>query len=798
MYPVKISGSSRRAVIVTTCVACLAAANHGVRAEERALRHAREIDEPRPAGPDATKLAPTNHPPLPAQPARFWLVPDKAAGRFGDAAAADDTALSGFARGVRLLLAGHYTAALPLVNAPALSSSPLADYARYYSGFTLLRLERFSEAASVLDALDDRHPIGYLAEAVALRRAELATAKKNPTQALSILDRLSRENPTDMEDVLLRAARAAEAAGSTDRALSLYHRVYFEFPLSPEADLAESEAAHLERSAPLTPERFTLELGRAERLFSARRYPQAREAFARLKSGASGDEKDLVALRIAESDYYLRRYVAARDALRPYLTGAPREAEARYFHLSALRGLRDIDTYVALARGLVKDFPESPWAEETLNSLGSQFLADSRDDEADQVFRDLCERFPRSRYVERAAWKIGWTAYKNGRFAETARVFEDASVALPRADTRPAWLYWAGRAHDRLGHTAEASARYRLEVTDYLNSYYGRLAIQKLEARHEPAVDRLITVESGDTPLAPTDATIRQLIAAHLYDDAVREVQYAQHAWGDAPALQATVAWIRHQQGLQLSARERFDYLRGSMNTMKRAYPQYLAAGGENLPPEVLGVVFPVDYWPLIKQNADAASIDPYLLTALIAQESTFTADIKSGANAWGLMQLLVSTGSRWARTLNIRPFSVAVLKRPETNVRLGTAYFKALLERFGGAHFALASYNAGENRVARWIAERPGFTQDEFIDDIPFPETQNYVKRILGTADDYRRLYGGGLLQPDAGIPRVATAATATATAGRAGAARPPAATPGRARKAPVSPSRRSSPSIL
>ena len=55
----------------------------------------------------------------------------------------------------------------------------------------------------------------------------------------------------------------------------------------------------------------------------------------------------------------------------------------------------------------------------------------------------------------------------------------------------------------------------------------------------------------------------------------------------------------------------------------------------------------------------------------------------------------------------------------------------------------AVASYNAGENRVVRWKSERPTFDEDEFIDDIPFPETQNYVKRILGTAEDYRMLYG-------------------------------------------------------
>ena len=106
-------------------------------------------------------------------------------------------------------------------------------------------------------------------------------------------------------------------------------------------------------------------------------------------------------------------------------------------------------------------------------------------------------------------------------------------------------------------------------------------------------------------------------------------------------------------------------------------------------------------------------------------------------------MQIVPATGKRLARSLGIRKFSTGKLTDPETNVKLGTFYFKGLVNQFGGAHFALASYNAGENRVERWIAERGPLPQDEFIDDIPFPETQLYVKKILGTAEDYRQLYG-------------------------------------------------------
>jgi hypothetical protein len=87
----------------------------------------------------------------------------------------------------------------------------------------------------------------------------------------------------------------------------------------------------------------------------------------------------------------------------------------------------------------------------------------------------------------------------------------------------------------------------------------------------------------------------------------------------------------------------------------------------------------------------------------------------------------------------------------------------------------ALASYNAGETRVRRWIAERPDLSPDEFIDDIPFPETQNYVKKILGAAQNYRRVYGTDVLlpsDPDRAIPSLASRRSATALERSQGAA--------------------------
>src|SRR6185295_13345467 len=167
----------------------------------------------------------------------------------------------------------------------------------------------------------------------------------------------------------------------------------------------------------------------------------------------------------------------------------------------------------------------------------------------------------------------------------------------------------------------------------------------------------------GGTPspaLPPNEGVVRALLALELYDQALDELRYAQRVWSDSSAIQATYGWIYNQRG----------DLRAGINAMKRAYPQYMAAGGEQLPNELLKVLFPVNYWPLIRRYSAAHHLDPYMIAALIAQESTFTADVRSSANAYGLMQLLPSTGRQYARKVGIsKRFSLGLLTTAESNV---------------------------------------------------------------------------------------------------------------------------------
>jgi peptidoglycan lytic transglycosylase len=673
----------------------------------------------------------TVHAALPASASDLWLVPAD-----GDFPARSLTVYRPLVDGVAAFADGKYEVALPLVSRTALRETPLGDYAAYYTAATLARLSRTEDARAGFHALRERKPKGQLAGAAALGEAAAAEVLGDYRAAAAIYRDLVADKLTLSDTVLSSLGRAELAAGNRSAAADAYARVYYEFPLTDSAVVAATALDALR--AQWTADAYPHDLGRAQILFGAGRYKDARAAFAALVDRASGDDREVVALRLAESDYHLGRYAAAQNGLRPWLTRGARQAEARFFYANAFRGLKRPDDYVAATRELVAAFPDSTWAEDALNNLGTHYILIDEDALAAETFRELYERFPAGGRAERAAWKYGWWQYKQGQYADTVRVFESAAVSFPRGDYRPSFLYWAARAHGRLGNASAAEARLRLVYTDYGNSYYGRLAADRLARNKSGALTDAVPAASRTPeppPTLPTEPTIRLLLAAGLYDDALAELRYAQRAFGSSTPLEATIAWVYNQKG----------ELRRGITLMRRAYPQHMTAAGQQVPPEILEVIFPLTYWDQIRKHATARNLDPYLVAALINQESTFDADVRSSANAWGLMQILPSTGRRLARSLGIRRFTTRMLTTAETNIRLGTLYFSNLTEQFGGAHYALASYNAGENRVVRWKAERPGFDEDEFIDDIPFPETQNYVKRILGTAEDYRMLYGEG-----------------------------------------------------
>ncbi len=737
-------------------------------------------------------LVPTAHEPLPATWAELWLVPE--------AGVQPGAAARAVAEAVRRLEAGDAAGAIAVVGRAPAEPGGLTGYAALVAGRAYQRLQRAGDARQRYEAALTVAGDGALKGLSAMALAEVAESSGDTAGALDWYVRAAAAGAAPPDIVQAGILRTALAVGDTARARAAAAALYYDMPASDNAAAAAGAITAWKASASDADasEFAARELKRADLLFEARRYADARTAYDAARARLTGEDALRALVRGAAADFLLNRNRAAADALAPVLDQPPYAAEARYYHLRAVRALGQQDRYVALVREMTDRYPASPWAAEALNHLASTFIVANEDERALEVFARILDQHPSHRHAERAAWKLGWARYRQGRYAEASATFERGAANAPRSDYRPSWLFWSGRARERTGDAAMAIARYRVAVADYQNSYYGRLAQDALTRLHAASAPPAPAGPAAAADGAPASrgvsssqrALVRELLAAGLWDFAAGEVEFALRTSGRSAALEATLAWIHNRRG----------DLRRGIGAMRRAYPQFMAAGGEQLPAALQQVIFPLDYGGLIERYARQRDLDPFLVAALVAQESSFQADARSVANARGLMQIMPATGRRLAQTERIARFTTARLVDPELNVRLGTRYFAGLVGSLGEVHLALASYNAGKSRVDRWLADRPGLSSDEFIDDIPFPETQNYVKRILGTAEDYRRLYGETGLsivtagKPSPPVPPVVSvvrpskgAAAARTPAAKKPAAKKPAAKPRSTTKATV-----------
>jgi len=184
----------------------------------------------------------------------------------------------------------------------------------------------------------------------------------------------------------------------------------------------------------------------------------------------------------------------------------------------------------------------------------------------------------------------------------------------------------------------------------------------------------------------------------------------------------------RYDQAIEYLKHNTFDYFAVELPNLPRAYWEGL---------------FPKPYWYDLKRFSANNGLDPYLVAALIRQESEFNPNAVSRSNAVGLMQLLPKVGREVARQDKLRSFTPSQLFIPAINLQLGTHYFRSRVDKFGAVEYALAAYNAGDDRVEEWQGMAKYRDVAEFVESIPFTETRDYVQAIVRNANMYRLLYG-------------------------------------------------------
>ena len=161
----------------------------------------------------------------------------------------------------------------------------------------------------------------------------------------------------------------------------------------------------------------------------------------------------------------------------------------------------------------------------------------------------------------------------------------------------------------------------------------------------------------------------------------------------------------------------------------------------KNIRNQIMMKIYKLEYSKYVKKYAKEYDVDKYLIFAIIKAESNFDQDAVSHREAKGLMQLMYSTAEEIAKKVNVDLNEENILE-PDVNINLGTKYISMLIQKYGNINLALAAYNAGSGNVDGWIEKGTLKKDGSDIENIPFTETNNYVRKILRDYEIYKKLY--------------------------------------------------------
>jgi soluble lytic murein transglycosylase len=624
-----------------------------------------------------------------------------------------------------------------------MSNSPKERYKR---GYCLINLGRFQEGVSVLDGLENDLPL--ISDYILYNQAIGQKGLRNSQGAEKLLNQIISSYPstgvreralTGLGDIYLETGNYDKAANvfrtlydeETDRedkalflsklgsslqsqrkymeATNVYKSLWVEYPDSIFEDVAYSNAIYIgsTRGIPFTVSESDY-LKRAEILFDSSMWSSSLEDFNKVTKTSDVKTKMGIAM------FHIGRLNEALNLL-----GQIDSPESLYWR-AKIRAKQGRDGEASdLYRTIHLTYPSSPLAPEGLYNAARLYQINDNMDKAINIFDELIRKYPNSEFAEDGAWNLGWIYYSQGKLNQalsTFSAFVNSSVPFNSTNNK----YWKARVLEKQGKKAEAFAIYDELATSQAPSYHSYLA--QIKTGQKPNLRSFTPEAYAQSDNSDSKRLKVDLLAElEMFDDASLEIDgILKQSNTDKDLIQVSLLYAR----------------------VNDFYNSVKVAEGLNSP-FAISLSYPRAYSEIVKAYAKKYTVDEYIVYSIMREESRFQKDVRSPANAIGLMQLLPATASLTAREVGLNGFNTEMLNIPRVNIELGIYYFKKVLSMFNGdIHLALASYNAGPNRAEDWLITFPNLPKDEFVEEIPFRETRNYIRRILRSYGVYKAIY--------------------------------------------------------
>jgi len=616
----------------------------------------------------------------------------------------------------------------------------LWEYTTYWHAQVNRRLGRNAEALRQLEALRREYPGSAMTEQVIQSLVEAALSIGMPERAAAAFD--GYDKAALKPALLLLRAQVREKAHALGPAARDYLSLYYRSALSDEAKTAGERIPVLVRALgeefPGVPTEQLL--ARATAFYEARKWREAGAEYERIMPQLSETDRQRAQVRAAACRVELEaapEFLAALQAADPEV-----DAERLYLLSQAYRSQQQESEMLAAIEKAVERSPHSRWAEEAVFAAGNYFWVNLDRNRAASYYRRVLEQFPAGKYALATHWRLAWVAYL-GRQPEAAERFEEHLRRFPGSQYAANALYWLGRAAERSGSVSRARSFYVTAQNRFPQTYFGRQAAERLRRMDSAPVNSADSVGLiVPPPPLPRldDAVPPAAVARWTRAQALRSIAFDSSAELELRAGYAATGSVR----LLLEAakaQEAQGHYSESIATMRQVIPQAEARQFGEVPLAVWRTLYPLPDDASVRRFAGRHQVDPMLVAGVIRQESVFDPSAVSYAGAVGLMQILPKQGRILAQRLKLR-FARGKLFDPEYNLQLGTLYLADLVRMMGSSEAALAAYNAGEDRVAAWKAERNFEEPPEFVESIPFTQTREYVQICWRNAEVYRFLY--------------------------------------------------------
>lgn len=351
-----------------------------------------------------------------------------------------------------------------------------------------------------------------------------------------------------------------------------------------------------------------------------------------------------------------------------------------------------------------------------------------------QINRLIVANYPAGQFASEALWQIFWEKYKIGQYTDALNLGEEHVKKYFNRKASPKILYWIGKIYDKKGDSFKSQKYFRDVIKLYPDSYYA--------FRSNAHVKELFKNDQGDwneeLSSAIPDVQPEKVFS---YDEVKRDYgnnvaemieagdyDMAQEIAGKDKFLES---WIEYKKGmLARSASIARDAMKDIIPKPSVLDPRWM-------------LIYPIHYADYINSFSSENGVNRFIILSLIKEESHFNPLISSSSDARGLMQILPTTSVDIARWEHLPTIAPLMLFQPKTNILYGTAYFKYLKANLdNNSLLAVAAYNAGPGAVRKWVNNMTSDDMDEFVENIPYDQTQTYVKKVFGSYWNYKRIY--------------------------------------------------------